>query len=304
VSRNWLFLRGAWDDRTQKSIDDDDDMWLQLFRELAGDDNYYIWFKDNNKSLKSHGDRIYSCTQQELTRNKHLLKPDVIFARGGFDYYLPILNAFPKAKKIRYGAGCRYMPEKSVKYDLCIVDTEEQRSDILSVFESQFVLQWVKPAASHFRYMPEVKKEYDVCYIANGQQQHIKGVKWVYTTAPKDLKILHLGYPSSYNVPENVTQIRVDRKDMPLWINKCKVGIVPYWNSPDSEPRVIGEMANCQIKIAVGDTVKCNENRIHYAFNKNEIWEAVRGYEQSIPFSMKWYISDAVEEIRDYLWTR
>ena len=290
MSKNWLFLRGEWDEHTQKSIDTDDDMWLQLFDELGGA-NHSIWFK--GEELLWTNPPIYNIYTSSVnrmidfvTRNRNDL--GYIFARGGFDYYIPVLKACPNTYKIRYGAGKRYMPEPEIDYQLVLVDTEKQKAEVLAKYPKANVHLFIKPAARHFKPV-DVEKEYGVVFIANGQQAKFKGIEWVYSTAPKYLKILHLGYPSKFNPPYNITCKRVDRIDMPAEINKCRVGIVPYENI-DSCPRVIPEMLACGLPLVVLDTVNfCRElyigNPPEIAFNgqiadKEGFWGCVE-YELS-----------------------
>jgi len=255
---NWLFLRGAWDERTRKSIDDNDDMWLQLFAALVGENDYgNIYFKDkfDGSDCPEAIKYTHNCDIATYFTGGIVGDKQTIFSRGGFDWQALICRNDKNAYKIRYGAGKRFMPEPDIKYDLVLVDSYNQKKAIKEIYPDCNAQIWIKPAAEHFKYMPEVEKDFDVCYIANGQQAEIKSVKWVYDTVPRDLKVLHLGYPSKYKPPENVTCMRVDRIDMPKWINRCKVGIVPYWSGVDSCPRVIPEMMACGLPVLMADTV-------------------------------------------------
>lgn len=286
---NWLFLRGEWDERTQKSIDDNDDMWLQLFDSLVSVENSGdVWFKDKQERLFRYNNTQICSTEQ--FNPVYLKSVDYVFARGGFDYYKPTLDMCVNAYKIRYGAGCRYMPEQDINYDLILVDTEEQKRNVINRCRLnkhyERVELFIKPAASHFKPV-ECEKEYDVCYIANQQQAKIKGVKWVYETVPRNLKVLHLGYIDKHiTPPSNVTRKRVDRIDMPEWISKCKIGIVPY-SSVDSSPRALVEMIACGLPVVCLDTVNYwKEKYDKYfkefspwyndcKFSKDKFWESV-----------------------------
>ncbi len=275
----WLFLRGEWDCRTAKSIKDNDDMWLELFRELSKNDECYIHF------LNAKEDQ-YNCDL--------LQEYDIIFSRGGFKWQSEILKAHPESFKIYYGAGRRFVPDDNIKYDLVLCDSHRQKKAIEQAgYNGQL---FFKPAASCFK-PHNVKKEYDVCYIANGQQAQFKGVQWVYETAPKNLKILHLGYPSKLTPPENVTCKRVDRIDMAKEISKCKVGIVPYFNKIDSGPRVIPEMLACGLPVYAA-------NNLHLWKNKYQVevraqwgfWQIVkddlemsRGLKNMFRNNRRWY---------------
>ncbi len=282
--KNWLFLRGAWDERTQKSIDDDDDMWLQLFAELSGN-NHTIFFKDKKRYYKEY-------KNYNIIRGNYVYDfgYNYIFSRGGFPWQSEICKKYPEAYKIRYGAGCRFMPEPEIDYNLILVDTEAQKQAVLSHCPEANVHLFIKPAARHFKPI-DCEKEYDVCYIANGQQSRFKGVKWVYETVPKNLKVLHLGYPSEYKVPENVTQKRVDRIDINKEISCCKVAIFPY-ESTDSCPRALVECIACSLPFVAFDTLNFwkkkylgkvgNEYKENYGKNgfvvKMEVfWKTVKG---------------------------
>lgn len=224
---NWLMLRGEWDKNNKQSFKDNTDMWWHLLQEIAGQNPYTIWYKDKKLSGEY----------------------DYIFARGGFDYYKPILKKFPNAYKIFYGAGKRIVPEEDLGYSLILCDTEAQKYKILKKYPNIRTELWIKPAAKHFKPV-ECGKEYDVCYVADCHspfQEKIKRVKWVYKTLPEDMTMLHLG-KCSIKPPPNVTVKKVSRLDMPEWYSKCRVGIVPY-RGYDSCPRVIPEMLACGLHV-------------------------------------------------------
>ena len=274
---SWLFLRGAWDERTQKSIDTDDDMWLQLFAELVEKNDYgNIYFNTTDIDIGEVIEYTNNCDIATWFTGGIVGAKQIVFSRGGFDWQVDILKKCPTAYKIRYGAGKRFMPEPEIDYQLVLVDTEKQRIEVLLKYPKANVHLLIKPAASHFKPI-KVGKEYDVCYIANGQQAHFKGIEWVYNTAPSDISILHLGYPSEFKHPDNVTCRRVDRINMPAEINKCRIGIVPY-DSIDSCPRVIPEMLACGLYNVIFDETNCNEyvychcERIH----KKDFWDRIK----------------------------
>lgn len=273
---NWLFLRGTWDNDVLDPVKNNSDMWMNLFMEMSIDENILpdILFKGND-SIVWNG--YYQKPQQSIYnieyKNNKGSKPaihsfgditsnraigmvgqyDLIFARGGFSYYLPILHDNPDAFKIYYGAGRKYVPDSEINYNLILCDSEKQKKEILNKYPRANVHLLIKPAAWHFKPV-ECKKEYDVCFIANTSQGHFKGIQWVYDTVPKDLKVLHLGnFTGKYKAPSNVTRKHVARIDMPSEISKCKVGIVPYWNQIDSCPRVIPEMLACGLPLVVAD---------------------------------------------------
>ena len=303
---NYLFLRGEYDKNNEKSLEDDSDMWLQLFASIC--DRGTVWFKSNveikNIDYRTNLNIEISSYPSNLENYTH------VFARGAFSYYTPILKACNNAYKIRYSAGSkRVMPSEDIKYDLILVDTKSQKNAILKRHHASKVEILIKPAAECFRPL-DVIKEYDVCFIANSAQKAFKGIDWVYETAPKNLKILHLGYHDSLNPPINITCKRVDRIDMPKWINKCRVGIVPYDNI-DSCPRVIPEMTACGLPLIIMDTVNFPESQYRTCLirPKEKFWDSVKGtmkcnahnidkcYEKelSLPIAAQ-YIKDLIHE--------
>ena len=262
---NMLFLRGKVDKRTELTADISKchDMWTQLAYHMTGrydtckiaywGGSMLIYYKDNCHAEFVHDFKYWHTSY----------KPDVIFARGGFPQYLHVLKRFPEAFKIYYGAGTRTRPQDDVKYDMILVDDERDEGRL-----------WAKPAASQF-YPRNTTKDFDICYIANKQQSEIKRIEWVYRTVPKDLKMLHLGYIPSFPAPQNVTRMRVDRRQMPWEISRCRVGICPY-KSYDSGPRALSEMVACELPV-----VTLTDTR-HYDFDmtirsdKKHFWEIVR----------------------------
>jgi len=256
--KNWLFLRGEYDKNNAENLKNDTDMWCQLFAELIGNDRGYIWFLDKKHPF----DWIpYADSGVAVSPVKDIVEgtkgPTHLFARGGFDYYDPIVKKCKNAYKIYYGAGERFLPKKH-HYDLILVDTQEQKKKGEKKFPKSKVALWIKPAARHFKPV-ECKKKYDVCFVADCHskyQEDFKRVKWVYDTVPKNLKVLHLGQ-SSIKPPKNVTVKKVPRLKMPEMISQCNVGIVPY-KSKDSAPRVIPEMMACGLPVVCLDSVNIN----------------------------------------------
>ena len=256
MSKFWMMLRGKFDKNNAHNYRDNTDVWIQLVEELAKPHDALIWWKGNNGVAAK------------------IVDPGYIFCRGGFDYYIPLLKKFPKAYKIYYGAGKRFLPDDKIKYNLILVDTEKQKQKVLKKFPGSNVHTWLKPAARHFKPI-DVKKKYDVCYVANCHskfQEKIKRVKWVYKTAPKDLRILHLGQ-SSIKPPKHIKVKQVTLKEMPKYINQCKIMIVPY-KDYDSEPRVIGEALACNVFPLCFCSV--NTDRWGSAYSKGTLWDNVR----------------------------
>ena len=274
--KTWLFLRGEWDKNNRENVKNDTDMWCQLFAEIAKEDNGLIWFKSKFKPKHQYYthpiSQIYSSTVKNLLTQINNI--DYVFARGGHPEYEPILKAHKKAYTIYYGAGKRIIPNDKIKYNLILVDTEEQLKKAKKKFPKSKCSLWIKPAAKNFKPV-DVKKKYDVCYVADCHskfQEDIKRVKWVYKTVPKDLKVFHLG-KSSLKPPKNVTVKRVSRLEMPKYYSQCKTMIVPY-KGYDSEPRVIAEGLACNIYPLCFYSV--NTVRWVTAYDKDTLWNNVK----------------------------
>ena len=108
-----------------------------------------------------------------------------------------------------------------------------------------------------------IEKRYDICYPADGRPTR-KGHDFIYPTAPKDLKILNLGFPTKrFKKPVNMDSYRVLKPKLSRHMQKCKIGIVASTNgtglfglSYDSCPRIIPEMLACGLPIVVLDEVE------------------------------------------------
>lgn len=260
---NFLMLRGQVpQDRDPQEIvfnriEDCDDVWTNLFYSMVSEtDQSELWYWG--------GDRIKRFTHNFIERwlptfQKHIVDfiPDVIFCRGGFQEYHDVLKRFPKAIKIYYGAGRRFLPQPGFfDYDIILQDSPEQVRICQTKFPDALTTLFIKPAPDNIIYPIKTKKEYDVCFPANGAQA-FKGHKFVYKTAPKDLKILNLGNnPRGYKYPNNVTSYRVLRKDIAQHYAKCKMGIVVVSSEIDSCPRVLPELLACGLPIIVLDGVR------------------------------------------------
>lgn len=291
---NLCFLRGAVPtDRDPNEIKwnsllDSTDLWEWIAFKL-GDQVEIVYWGGKRQVEYAPGKRVVWV--KSLKKYRPPWKPDVIFDRGGFKETHPFLKKCP-AFKIYYGAGQRHVPIPGYsKYDLTLQDSPKRLEKAKKKFPKIKHILWTKPAIDIFHPKPYNERKYDVCYIANGSQADIKGIKWVYQTVPKDLKVLHLGNKSKYKAPKNVTTRRVTKDKMPRQINKCKVGILPY-SKVDSAPRALPEMLACNLPVVCLDTVHINAEEyfidpyLHTSsgsvVSKGEFWRCVKGWIESL----------------------
>jgi len=285
----FLMLRGQVpvDRNPQEIVFDDveklDDVWSLLFHSLLNkDDLGELWYWGGTRKKKF----TYNFVERWVPSFKDYegdFIPDVIFCRGGFPEYHPILKRFPKAVKIYYGAGRRFLPQPGFfDYDIILQDSIEQVELCKEKFPEALTTLFIKPAADNIFYPIKCRKEYDVCFPANAVQT-FKGHKFVYGTVPKDIKLLNLGNKNDrYKYPSNVTSYKALRTEMCENINKCKVGIVAVNSSIDSCPRVIPEMLACGIPIVVlNGTRFWNEKYIISGLtgefaDENNFWKVVK----------------------------
>jgi len=259
---NFLMLRGQVprdrnpDEIVFDKLEEVDDMWTMLFYNLLRErDVGELWYWGDKREKKF----TYNFTERwvmNFKKYKTDFVADVIFCRGGFPEYHSVLKRFPDAIKIYYGAGRRFLPQKGFRdYDIILQDSEEQKTICEKKFPNASVSLFKKPAADNIFYPHNVKKKYDICFPANGSQA-FKGHDFVYSTAPKDLKILNLGNSSNIKKPKNVESYRVLRTEMAKNISMCRMGIVATRGNIDSCPRVIPEMLACDLPIVVLDRVR------------------------------------------------
>lgn len=279
---NVLFLRGKVPtDRNPNeikfnSLEEEDDVWTHLAMAMGDVVEVVYWGGKRRKRYSPQKSVVWT---PSLKKYRPPFEPEIIFARGGFPEYHSVLKRYPAAFKIYYGAGRRHLPIKGFSdYQLTLQDSPRQLSRAKRKFPNIKHVLWTKPAPPQF-YPRDVgePKEYDVCYIANGGQAKIKRIPWVYKTVPEDLKVLHLGLPSGLKPPKNVTCKRVLKNDMPEWISKCWVGIIPY-SRVDSAPRALPEMLACGLKVVVCDGVNYNDPGDYsvYCSPLSRVWEEVR----------------------------
>ena len=249
-----LFLRGKLPldfrpDRLEyKTIDQCEDMWTVLCERLSRKFNHtQLWYygAGKNQKQKKVTPKFTECWI-ELSKLPSF-KPDIIIARGGFPDYLSICNKFPNTKKVYYGAGVRYKPNKG-RWDLVLVDSKVQRNKIPG---SRL---FIKPAADNLFKPFHLEKKYDVCFMANAPQAEIKQHRLAFSSiAQTGLTMLHLGLVNNklkkWARGSNITFGGWHRRHkLPKLIGQCKIGLVCS-TSYDSCPRVLPEFLACGLPV-------------------------------------------------------
>jgi len=257
-----LFLRGAVpSDRDPKqimfdNIDECDDMWTQLCRSMVEGAKGYgeVWYIRGQRTVK-YSDNLVERWLPTFTDNRHDFNPDIIFARGGFQFYDDVLKRHPNAFKIYYGAGFKRVPsEKQFRnFDLILVDTPEQLISAKKKLPKHNIQLLVKPAADNIFKPAYGAKHFDAIMVGNYNRGVDKGHDLMLPRLSKQFLILSIGkVPKKFN---RVTQRQwIPRKDIPKCYSQAKVAIV-CCGKEDSCPRVIPEALACNCPILVLERV-------------------------------------------------
>jgi len=169
------------------------------------------------------------------------------------------LKKYPKAFKIYYGAGQRYIPQDDIKYDLNLVDSGRQREKLIKLGYNAH--RFIKPAAKLFHPW-DVEKKYDVLFVGNGSHSRLKGHELMLRSfAGTNISILNIG-----NTDERLISLAKKlnvnikwagwhlRKDLPSFMSQCKLALV-CTTDIDSCPRVIPEALACNLPVVITDNV-------------------------------------------------
>ena len=126
------------------SIKESEDVWSNLvYAMMAPEDYGEIWYYNGTYRKHRLAPNLIERWVPSFKTHKSLFVPDIIFCRGGFKEYHHILNKFPNAFKIRYGAGRRYLPcQGFYGYDLILQDSIEQL--VYKTSTRQFILSNAK----------------------------------------------------------------------------------------------------------------------------------------------------------------
>jgi len=260
---NLLFLRGAVPrDRDPRQImfdtlDACDDVWTQLVSHLAKDGYGEVWYWGGKRKVV-YRDNFIERWVPDYKSHKLSFTPDVIFARGGFPQYDVVLERFPKAYRIYYGAGQRFLPQSSFKkYNLILVDTPKQLNKARKNFPSIRSELFIKPAADNVFKPYNESKIYDVIFSSNEHKSGIKGHNFILPQFPNDLKMIQTGI-SSPKLRAKYPNIEftgwIPRRELPVLYSKSKIAVV-CCTDKDSCPRVIPEALACGCPLLILNSV-------------------------------------------------
>jgi len=258
-----LFLRGQVPkDRDPRQImfdklEDCDDVWTQLAYHLAQDGYGEVLYWGGKRKVV-YRDNFIERWVPNYKKHKLSFRPDVIFARGGFPQYDVVLKRFPKAFKIYYGAGRRFMPRSPFRdYNLILVDTPKQLKKARKAFPKVRSELFIKPASDNIFKPHDEAKKYDVIFSSNEHKSGIKGHGFILPRFPDDLKMIQTGISSSKlrsKYPHIEFTGWIPRRKLPALYSKSRVAVVCCADI-DSCPRIIPEALACGCPLLVLDSV-------------------------------------------------
>ena len=273
--RRWLFLRSAHrgPERLEPppipTLDAETDIWCGLFARLVAADGGTgeIW-KVGARAAGGYA----QAPGLTWRRDEDLLAaidtaPDVIFGRGGYPEYIPLLQAWPSAVRIYYGAGQRWMPGAAcdgARYDLILVDTPLQRDQVRERYPEARVEVFHKPAAACFESAahPAPARTHDVVFICN-RAVEAKGCKWLAERLPAGTSVIRIGPPDPW-FAEAARSGRLEvrftgpltRRDIPAAARRARVGVVCDDGLHDSGPRVLAELLAMDLPVLIRGCVR------------------------------------------------
>ena len=322
---NLLFLRGQVPvDRDPRQImydklNDCCDMWTQLASAMVGNGDYgEIWYWGGKRRV-TYRDNLVERWVSSFKGAKPKFEPDVIFARGGFSQYDPILLGHPKAFRIYYGAGKRIYPQKGMfsDFDLILNDTPQQAIETMKAFPKAKVRLWTKPAAENIFYpdLDAADKPYDVIMVGNEDSKGRKGHDLVLGELQNRFNVLQVGISSPAlrrRYPNVVHAGWIARREIRVKYAMAKISVVAC-SERDSCPRVVPESLACGCPLLLSSRVNVwREKYIHPAasrlFSESSLSSAVESmignidsFQPSKYYSETLSMEKAVEQIRKHI---
>jgi len=261
---------------TFPSFEEIDDMWMLLFYRACkrlGFSSVEVWNWGGTRYVEYDAEDSVRFIERWLPNywpdGASIFSPDdvqLVFARGGFREYIPILNYFKNAVKIYYGAGKRHNPkmlDDPTDYNAVLCDTKEQEKELTSAGYTAFT--FIKPACDTIFHPWKAEKYYDVVFIANAPQRQLKGHDFLFDVLKgTHLHLLVIGIADASVI--SCATLRgvnstftgwVPRKVIPQLACRAKIGVCCS-TSYESCPRVIPEYLAMDIPILVRSSVRFN----------------------------------------------
>jgi len=241
-------------------IEDVDDFYVLLINELLEKefiDSAEIWYWGKPSFNFTYESGLRMRCFESFNSIDNSIDFDIIFARGGFLEYVPVLKLFKNAKRIYYGAGARFSPPDGLDYDLILTDTIER----LSINESKFpnskhrlFLKGYKPP----KLFDVVVKYFDICNVTSipinkGQEVLAKAID------KTELNFLNIGDYNMdmavlYDPMNSIFTGSIERNVVFQHIQNCRLGFVGA-HAKSGNPRVIVEYMAAGIPIVMLDDI-------------------------------------------------
>ncbi len=257
--KNIILLRSAnahkasWEEVCKGPGELCQDMYVCLWRrvcELLGCCGE-VWWVGWSPVLCRHSDTFIERGVPVRGASPIFKRPSMIFNRGGFPKYAPILQEFSGTPKMYYGAGSRFLPSTD-DYSIIYYDSYERQKK-LSQYKAPLA-PMIKPAVERFFRPVDVEKKYDVLLMSSSPGPH-KGYAWFYQNLPQWATVLRVGRPDQWSLAmkrsERVTLVGpIERAKIAEIACQARVGVV--MSEPmDGCPRILSEMLAMDIPILV-----------------------------------------------------
>lgn len=276
-----------------KKVEDEDCWYVLLINQLLLDkhvDEAQVWYfgKERKQTIYETG----LVLRYENLRGKDF-EPDVIFCRGGFSEYSEVIKRFPKAIKIYYGAGARFLPQDGNDYDIILTDSKDRVKKIKDKYRSSKVEILHKGCSDQlFPYKRTENKEYhlgNVTSIPTNKGQKTIGI------ASSGLKFLNIGqyHPDIMNryrkwgVKASWTG-RLHRNEVANYLRKCKyIFVGDHWRA--GCPRVIPECMSVGVPIIILNDIPVTDRYIPDFF-------AVKATKNNLREKIEWSLTSTLHD--------
>ena len=268
--KRWLMLRGAGITKyvPPQHLADYSDMWTHLFeslvRQVKGTGE--VWCKGPNCDVHFDCSNLIRRHRMKFSEFDEF-KPDIIWQRGSYSDYRPILTRNPKAIIIYYGAGSSWCPPVNSQFDMILVDCKAQLDVVGKLHPDTVCKLLIKPAVETIYKPLKLRKQYDLVFVCN-RPREFKGAKWLASRLPDKTHVLRIGPPDKwfeYEAKSGRLQVKfvgkLAPKDVASEACKAKIGAVVDNGKSDSGPRILPEFLAMNIPVLVRNCVRVDQDR-------------------------------------------